>query len=87
MPTILIPPQMRDLTDGESSVRVPGKTIGEALANLEAIHPGVRDRLCQGDDLRDSIVVVVDGEESPMGKYQPLHEDSEVNFIPMLDGG
>ena len=87
MPTISIPPQMRDLTAGESSVRVPGKTIGEALANLEAIHSGIRDRLCQGDDLRESIVVVVDGEESPMGMYQPLHEDSEVHFIPMLAGG
>ncbi len=87
MPTISIPQQMRDLTDGKSSVRVSGTTVGQALANLEAIYPGVRDRLCQGDDLRDSIVVVVDGEESPMGMYQPLREDSEVRFLPMLAGG
>ncbi len=87
MPTISIPQQMRDLTGGKSSIRVPGRTVGEALANLESIHPGVRDRLCEGDDLRDSIAVVVDGEESPMGMYQPLHEESEVHFIPMLAGG
>jgi len=78
---------MRDLTDGKSSIRVPGRTVGEALANLDAIYPGVRERLCQGDDLCQFIAVVVDGEESPMRLYQPLQEESEVRFLPMLAGG
>lgn len=87
MPTIWIPPQMRDLTDGKSSIRVSGKTVAQALDNLEAIHPGVRDRLCQGDDLCQFIAVVVDGQESPMQMYQPLQEDSQVRFLPLIDGG
>jgi molybdopterin synthase sulfur carrier subunit len=87
MPTIWIPPQLRDLTNGKTSVRVQGKTIGQALDNLDAIYPGVRDRLCQGDDLCQFIAVVVDGQESPMGIYQPLQEGSEVRFLPMMEGG
>ena len=87
MPTIWIPPQVRDLTNGKSSIRVPGKTVGQALDSLEAIYPGVRDRLCQGDELYQFIAVVVDGQESPIRMYQPLQEDSEVRFLPIMDGG
>jgi hypothetical protein len=50
MPMIWIPPMIRDLTGGKDSVEVLGRTVGHALANLEAIHPGVLDRLCQEDD-------------------------------------
>ena len=87
MPTIWIPPLMRDLTDGKDSVRVQGRTVGQALANLDAIHPGARDRLSQGDDLRSFIVVVVDGEVSGMRMHQPLQENSEVHFLPVMEGG
>ncbi len=87
MPTIWIPLQARDLTSGKSSIRVSGKTLGQALDNLEAIYPGVRDRLCQGDELCEFIVLVVDGLEGPMRMHQPLQEDSEVRFLPMMDGG
>ena len=87
MPTIWIPPAMRHLTGGKGVIRVAGRTVGEALANLEAIHPGVRDRLCRGDDLNPSFSVVVDGEESEMRMYQPLQENSEVHFLPAMAGG
>jgi len=87
MPTILIPPQMRDLTDGEASVRVSGRTVAEALANVETIHPGFQGRLYREDDLHNSIVMVVDGQQSLIGIYQPLQEESVVSFIPMFDGG
>lgn len=78
---------MRDLTERKSLIRVPGKTVGEALSNLDAIYPGVWDRLCQGGDLSPSIAVLVDGEEGGLRLHQPLNEDSEVNFLPALSGG
>ncbi len=87
MPTIWIPPQMRDLTGGKSSIRVRGKEVREALASLEAVCPGVWERLRQGDDLSPSLTVVVDGEESSLGIYQPLEEESEVHFLPLMAGG
>lgn len=78
---------MRDLTEGKGVIRVPGKTVGQALASLEAIHPGVWDRLCEGKELNPSMTVVVDGEGSRMGMYTPLQEDSEVHFLPAMEGG
>ncbi len=87
MPTIWIPLAMRDLTGGKDAIRVPGRSVGEALANLEAICPGVRDRLCPDDDLSPFIALVVDGEVSEMRMYQPLEEDSEVRFLPAMEGG
>jgi hypothetical protein len=87
MPVIWIPPEMRALTDGKDSIRVPGRTVGQALANLDASHPGVWDRLCQGNDLRPFITVLVDGEIAGMRIRQPLHEDSEVHFLPIMEGG
>lgn len=78
---------MRDLTGGEGTIRVTGKTVGQALASLEAIHPGIWNRLCQGNDLNRAITVVVDGEESEMRMYQPLRENSEVHFLPAMAGG
>lgn len=87
MPVIWIPPVMRALTGGKDSIQVPGATVGQALANLDAIHPGVWDRLCQGGDLRSFVVAVVDGEASGMRLHQPLHENSEVHFLPIMEGG
>ena len=87
MPTIWLPPSMRELTGGETTIRVAGKTVGEALASLEAIHPGIWNRLSQGDDLSRSITVIVDGEESEMRLFQPLQENSEVHLLPAMAGG
>jgi sulfur-carrier protein len=87
MATIWIPAPMRVLTDGKDSVHVPGRTVGQALRNLETIHPGTWDRLCQEDDLRPFITVVVDGEMSEMRMHQPLQENSEVHFLPAMEGG
>jgi sulfur-carrier protein len=87
MPAIWIPPALRDLTEGQVTIRVPGKTVGQALANLETIHPGVKGRLCRGEDLSPLVVVVVDGEESQMGLYHPLREESEVHFLLAMAGG
>lgn len=87
MPVLWIPPDMRDLTEGKGVIRVPGKTVGQALAHLDAVYPGVRDLLCEGNDLSLNFTVVVDGEGSPMGMYTPLKEDSEVHFLPAMEGG
>ncbi len=87
MPTLWIPVSMRDLTNGKDAIRVPGRTVGQALANLDAIYPGVRSRLCQEDGLSPHIAVVVDGDVSEMGIYHPLEEDSEVHFLPAMEGG
>jgi molybdopterin converting factor small subunit len=78
---------MRDLTGGKDRVSIQGGTIGEVLANLEEICPGVRARLCRGEELSPHIAVVVDGQVSTMGAAQPLNDRSEVYFAPVVAGG
>ena len=87
MPILWIPSNLHDLTEGKGLIRVSGKTVSQALTNLEAIYPGVWGRLCEGKVLSSSITVVVDGELSGMGIYTPLQEDSEVHFLPAMEGG
>ena len=43
--TIRIPTTLRPLTAGAGEVEVDGGTVGEALAALEAAHPGFGSRI------------------------------------------
>ena len=86
MPTAWIPPLLRDLTGGKESVAVPGTTVAEVIESLEAQFPGIRPRLCHGDDLRAGISVAVDAEVSRRGLRQKVGENSEVHFLPAVAG-
>jgi len=87
MAVLWIPPSMRDLTGGKEKVLVPGRNVREALANLEALHPGVWDRLIRDGELSPHVSVVVDGQASTMGARHPLRDESDVRFLPMIAGG
>lgn len=78
---------MRDLTRGESRVTVPGTTIRQVINNLEAVYPGIRERICNGEDLDPTIAIAVDGELSELGMLQPVREQSEIHFLPAVSGG
>jgi molybdopterin synthase sulfur carrier subunit len=87
MPTVWIPPLLRELTGGQETVSVPGDTVRQVIDAMEAAYPGVRARLCDGDRLRPGLSVVVDGKASRRGLGQPLTEASEVHFVPAVGGG
>jgi molybdopterin synthase sulfur carrier subunit len=84
---VWIPPLLRELTGGQETVSVPGATVRQAIEHLEETYPGIRARLCDGDRLRASLSVVVDGRVSRRGLGQPLDEASEVHFVPAVSGG
>lgn len=89
MPTVWIPPLMRDLTKGEETVRLSGKTIREIIDHLESLYPGFKDRVydSEADRIRPSISVAVDGEITRLGLIQRVKEKSEIHFIPAISGG
>jgi hypothetical protein len=47
----------------------------------------MRDRLCEGERLRPSISVVVDGHTSALKLRHQLGESSEVHFVISISGG
>lgn len=87
MPVVWIPALLRDLTDGQESVFVPGETVAEAVDALEARCPGIKARLFEGDRLRPGMTVVVDGAVTGQRLRTRLSETSEVHFVPALSGG
>lgn len=87
MPIVHIPPLMRDLTEGRAQVEVPGRTVRAAIEALEMVYPGIRGRLCSGNRLAPTVAVAVDGRLSRLGLYQPVNDNSQVRFLPAIEGG
>ena len=59
----------------------------QVINDLDRQFPGIKDRLCDGDELRPGIAVAVDTQVATMGLLQPVREDSEIHFLPAISGG
>jgi molybdopterin synthase sulfur carrier subunit len=85
--SVWIPPLMRDLSGGREQVDVPGRTVREVIAALDAMYPGIKDRLCDRDRLDPTITVSVDGRVAGLGLLEAVGEQSEILFLPAVGGG
>jgi molybdopterin converting factor small subunit len=85
--TVFIPPLLRSYTGGESSVTVPGDTVREVVAALDARYPGIGARLVDDGRIRPGMSVCVDSVVSTAGLRHRLAEQSEVHFLPAISGG
>jgi molybdopterin synthase sulfur carrier subunit len=87
MARVWIPSLLRDLTGGQEAITVPGASVRQVIDALDRLHPGVRDRLCEGDALRSGLAAIVDNEVARLGLLQAVGPDSEVHFLPAIAGG
>lgn len=90
MPIIRIPTPLRRLTDDASTVTVIGADLRTALAELEALHPGLTTRILDDDgDLHRFVNVFVRDEEvrSLQGLDTPLGDRDTVAIVPAVAGG
>lgn len=87
MPVVGIPSLLRELTNGEGSVSVEGDTVRDIIENLDILYPGIKDRLCDGEYLRPSISIVVDGHTSSLKLRHRLQDTNEVHFVIAISGG
>ena len=78
---------MRDLTGGQSSLRLSAQTLGQLIDALDHSYPGVKDRLCEFGQLKEDIMAFVDDQPAKLGLMQPVYEYSEVRFLPIVSGG
>ena len=90
MPTIKVPPVLRQQTDGQAEVSVDGATVGDALRALADRYPQTKDQLFspEGDlnryvnvYLNDEDVRVLDGLDTAAG------DSDTVVILPALAGG
>ena len=87
MATVRIPSLLRDLTAGQETAEVPGRTVAQVISALDQAYPGIKARLCEGDRLGPTIAVSVDGRIAPLGLLAPVKEQSEILFLPAVGGG
>jgi molybdopterin synthase sulfur carrier subunit len=88
--TVRIPTTLRPLSGGNSTVSVEGATLGEVLANLEAAHPGFKDRLFDDNGgLRRfvNLFVADDDVRYLQGLETPVPTGETVSIIPAVAGG
>jgi molybdopterin converting factor small subunit len=87
MALVHIPAALRSLTGGETTATVPGETLREVLDRLDAMHPGLKERLVQGDRMAPGMAVFVDGAIPAAGLRAKLSPEAEIYFAPAIAGG
>lgn len=87
--TVSVPTILRTYTDGERSVTASGDTLRALLADLDAHHPGIGDRLLDAGALRRFVNVYVNDEDVRFlgGLETPVADGDTVTILPAVAGG
>jgi molybdopterin synthase sulfur carrier subunit len=90
MPTLKIPPVLRNSTDGEREVDGAGSNVGEVLRDLAEKHPATQRQLFGEEGelnryvnvyLNDEDVRVLQGLDTPVG------DSDTIVILPAMAGG
>jgi MoaD family protein len=86
---VRIPTILRTYTGGEKAVDASGETLAALIDDLEANHPGLRDRLLEAGDLRRFVNVYVNDEDVRFtgGLQTELSDGDQVVVLPAVAGG
>lgn len=78
---ITIAQSVRDFTGGLDRFEVDAPTVRALLAALDARYPGL------GQHVRETMAIAIDGELHHDAWNEPLGSQTEVVFIPRIEGG
>ena len=86
---VRIPTILRTYTGGEKAVDAEGPTLGALIDDLEANHPGIKERLLDGADLRRFVNVYVNDEDVRFtgGLDTSVDDGDQVVVLPAVAGG
>jgi molybdopterin synthase sulfur carrier subunit len=86
---VSIPTILRSYTDGAKRVEAAGATLQDLIADLDARHPGLRDRLIENGELRRFVNVYLNDEDVRFtgGLTTPLSDGDAVTVLPAVAGG
>lgn len=87
---VRVPTILRTYTDGAKSVTAEGDTLAGLIDDLEAKHPGVKERLIdESGDLRRFVNVYVNDEDVRFlgGLEASLDDGDQVVVLPAVAGG
>jgi len=86
---VRIPTILRTFTGGEKAVQGDGNTLAAVLDDIEARHPGLKDRLVESGGLRRFVNVYVNDEDVRFtgGLSAPTSDGDVVVVLPAVAGG
>ena len=86
---VRIPTILRTYTDGAKAVSAEGASLSALIDDLEANHPGIKDRLIENGDLRRFVNVYVNDEDVRFigGLEAELSDGDQVVVLPAVAGG
>ena len=86
---VRIPTILRSLTGERKAVTAEGATLSALIDDLEANHPGIKERLIEGADLRRFVNVYVNDEDVRFigGLEAALSDGDQVVVLPAVAGG
>ena len=86
---VRIPTILRTYTDGQKAVDAAGDTLAGLIDDLETNHPGIKERLIEGEDLRRFVNVYINDEDVRFigGLGAPLADGDQVVVLPAVAGG
>lgn len=87
---VRIPTPLRPMTGGQGEVQITGTNVADLIENLNAKHPGLKDRLCdEKGEVRRFVNIYVNEEDIRFlkGKDTVLKDGDEVSIVPAIAGG
>jgi molybdopterin converting factor small subunit len=86
---VRIPTILRTYTDGQKAVDAAGDTLAGLIDDLDTNHPGIKERLIEGEDLRRFVNVYINDEDVRFigGLEAPLADGDQVVVLPAVAGG
>lgn len=88
--TVRIPGPLRRITNGVDKASVTAETLGGVIAELEAEHPGIQDRILdENGALRYFVNLYLNNEDVRFldGLSTPVNDGDEVSIVPAVAGG
>ena len=86
---VRIPTILRTYTGGEKAVSADGASLSALIDDLEANHPGLKDRLIENGELRRFVNVYINDEDVLFtgGLQTALSDGDQVVVLPAVAGG
>ncbi|MFT4126991.1 MAG: MoaD/ThiS family protein [Gordonia sp. (in: high G+C Gram-positive bacteria)] len=87
--TVSIPTILRTHTGGAKRVDASGSTLAELVADLDAHHAGIGERLVADGKLHRFVNIYVNDEDVRFsgGLQTPIGDGDEVTILPAVAGG
>ena len=90
MAEIIIPTPLRKFTDNSNRFATTAKTVGDAISELTAKYPGLKDHIYGSDGQVRSFIKIFVGEEDIKhldDVKTGIDEQTVVSIVPAIAGG